>query len=384
MSLSVTLYLADQNPERDRSLGITRATRAIADQIHRDVRLTQVVSSSSVQLGSDLVAGTVRLPLPTDHGPARLAGDLLHPALARTDADVWFYPKGYITSPLPLGAPTLALVHDTILDHYAQHHPGDRSRLALAFWLGQLRTTLRRATRVATISQTARRQILDFCDRSGIAPPPIDVIYATTAFEQTAPAQAASPFALHLGAGAPHKRTAWLIHAWTSLVVAGRDLPPLHVVGTVPEAARAAFEALPHAVAHGRVSDAELVRLYREASVVVVPSEIEGFGLPILEAYASGTPVVFTAGTSMEEVAQAGTAVGGFDLAAPETLAHAIDEALALSDDEIRAIQGALRDAFSPGRLRQRVVGALHAAAGRDRPATRSRVPPTPALPVPA
>jgi glycosyltransferase involved in cell wall biosynthesis len=53
----------------------------------------------------------------------------------------------------------------------------------------------------------------------------------------------------------------------------------------------------------GRVSDAELAALYRGAGCVVYASLYEGFGLPVLEAMASGTPVVTSAGGATEEVA---------------------------------------------------------------------------------
>jgi len=54
----------------------------------------------------------------------------------------------------------------------------------------------------------------------------------------------------------------------------------------------------------GRVESDDLVRLYREAAVVVVPSRYEGFGLPAVEAMACGTPVIATRAGALTEVMQ--------------------------------------------------------------------------------
>ncbi len=64
----------------------------------------------------------------------------------------------------------------------------------------------------------------------------------------------------------------------------------------------------------GRVPTDELVRLYREASLVVVPSRYEGFGLPAAEAMACETPVVTTSGGALAEV----VAVGGGGVTVPK------------------------------------------------------------------
>jgi glycosyltransferase involved in cell wall biosynthesis len=75
----------------------------------------------------------------------------------------------------------------------------------------------------------------------------------------------------------------------------------------------------------GRVDDAELAALYRGARCLVYPSLYEGFGIPVLEAMACGTPVVTSRGGATQEVA--GGAAVLVDAHDPEAIAAGIDEA---------------------------------------------------------
>jgi glycosyltransferase involved in cell wall biosynthesis len=81
----------------------------------------------------------------------------------------------------------------------------------------------------------------------------------------------------------------------------------------------------------GRVSDEELAALYRGARCLVYPSLYEGFGIPVLEAMACGTPVVTSAGGATEEVA--GGAAVLVDPHDPDAIAAGIEEAWSRRDD---------------------------------------------------
>jgi glycosyltransferase involved in cell wall biosynthesis len=81
----------------------------------------------------------------------------------------------------------------------------------------------------------------------------------------------------------------------------------------------------------GEVADDELARLYRGALCLVYPSLYEGFGIPIVEAMACGTPVVTAAGGSTEEVA--GGAAVLADPLDPGAIADAIETALARREE---------------------------------------------------
>jgi alpha-1,3-rhamnosyl/mannosyltransferase len=85
----------------------------------------------------------------------------------------------------------------------------------------------------------------------------------------------------------------------------------------------------------GRVPDDELARLYRGARCLAYPSLYEGFGIPILEAMASGTPVVTSRGGATEEVAEGAAVL--VDPLDPAAIAAGIEEAAARRDELVRA-----------------------------------------------
>jgi glycosyltransferase involved in cell wall biosynthesis len=116
----------------------------------------------------------------------------------------------------------------------------------------------------------------------------------------------------------------------------------------------AAIELVPELelLAPDQVSDEELPRLYREAAVFAYPSSFEGFGMPIIEAMASGTPVVSSSHPSLDE-ASGGAAVR-VDPEDPEAIAAGIEQALA--DRESLVARGLAH----AGRFTWRACGEAH------------------------
>ncbi len=110
------------------------------------------------------------------------------------------------------------------------------------------------------------------------------------------------PFILFVGTREPRKNIARLIDAWLplakdyELVIAGLS-------GWDESDKQARQVNNPHLRFLGRVTDEELAVLYSEAEVFAYPSLYEGFGLPILEAFHYGTPVLTSQDSSMVEVA---------------------------------------------------------------------------------
>jgi glycosyltransferase involved in cell wall biosynthesis len=135
-----------------------------------------------------------------------------------------------------------------------------------------------------------------------------------------------APYFLHVGAADPRKKVDQLVAAFAAARLDGVSLVLAGRLGKAHEAAvEAAIERVgrpPSIRLLGYVADEDLVPLMRGALALVYPSIYEGFGLPVLEAMASGCPVITTRATSLGEVA------GGAALVVPPSDEQALCDAL--------------------------------------------------------
>jgi glycosyltransferase involved in cell wall biosynthesis len=162
-------------------------------------------------------------------------------------------------------------------------------------------------------------------------------------------------FLLYPARAWPHKNHRRLLEAF---VLLRSELPELRLVlkgGALEE-----LGALPEGVDRlGAVGPEELASLYRTAACLVFPSLYEGFGLPPLEAMASGCPVAASTAGALPEVC--GDAAVYFDAHDPEAIANGVREALALAD-ELRELGIARASAFTweaTARGHEAVFGSL-------------------------
>jgi glycosyltransferase involved in cell wall biosynthesis len=151
-----------------------------------------------------------------------------------------------------------------------------------------------RAAKVLAISERTRDDLVELY---GLAP---DKIVVTPLAHDPAFAPGRNghgDYLLFVGAIEPRKDP---LAAAAAAEAVGR---PLVVVGPTKDESLAAELRRRGADLRGYVPKEELVRLYQHAAVLLFPSRYEGFGLPLLEAMASGTPVVATPDAALREVA---------------------------------------------------------------------------------
>lgn len=367
--LRLSVYLADQNPKLGRSLGISRMTDVILRElaVRPDLRLTGIASRSSIQMPegteSTVVPWSTRARLP------RVLTDHLHP-LWRTGsrADVYYFPKGFLPRLHRLCSPSVVTIHDTIIQYYSDHYPKWRTETEYRYWASMLKHTLRHANRILTVSESAKAQIITFMERHGIPEKEIHVTYEPCLYESR-PQPDHPPkadYVLHLGSREPHKRTAWLIREWVKAGQLRPGLPALHVVGSIPpDVEKSALEA-PNIVLLPFLNDDALRTQFSTAKALILPSEIEGFGLPAIEAYYLGTPVCYTLGTSIGEVLRVATPHGGFSLEDPASLFAAVDEVMRISPEEIRASGLKLRETYAAKAVAGKMMAVFRACGMRE------------------
>ena len=148
------------------------------------------------------------------------------------------------------------------------------------------------------------------------------------------PADGSPPFCLAVSALVPYKRLELAIQACEKLGF------PLRIVGGGPEEARLAGLCGPATRMLGRVSDQELRRLYREASLFLQPG-VEDFGMAAVEALASGTPVVAVGEGGVLDIVtdgEHGVLYSGFGV---DDLVGAIDKAGQIRFNILKLIQRA-------------------------------------------
>jgi glycosyltransferase involved in cell wall biosynthesis len=213
---------------------------------------------------------------------------------------------------LPLRSiPTVLTVHDLIFRHLPAHHK------PLNRWYLNLTVPLycRRATHIITISECSRRDLVAACDL------PLDKI--TVIYEAAAPRFRVQPpeavaavraryglpthYLIFVGTIEPRKNLTRLLAAFESLRAEGLT-EALVIVGRrgwLNDDFFAALERSPvrdAVILPGYASDEDVPAIYAGAQALVFPSLYEGFGLPVLEAMACGTPVAASSASSIPEV----------------------------------------------------------------------------------
>ncbi len=235
-------------------------------------------------------------------------------ACRRLEADLAHVP--YWAPPVSPPVPTVVTIHDLIPLLLPEYRGGPLVRLYTAL----VGASARRAALVLTDSQASKRDIVAHLR---LPPERVRVVYLA-ADEQYTPTAAPEDGAIRARYGLPERYVLYLggfdvrKNVATALAAYARAAPvigeqcPLVIAGQLPER-DTAFTPDPRRLARewgieqhvrfiGFVAEADKPTLYRGAVAFIFPSRYEGFGLPVLEALACGTPVVGSSAASLPEI----------------------------------------------------------------------------------
>jgi glycosyltransferase involved in cell wall biosynthesis len=249
-------------------------------------------------------------------------------------------------SPTPLLLPTRGKKIVTVYDLFFLDFPDLGNHEARRHFSGKMDEALTKADGVVTISQFTKDQVLE---RFGLDAAKVHVVHlgidharwqSVEKGEIEAVKEAynlPSSFILFVGAFEPRKNLLRLLEAVRRVHETGERIPLVLVgrPGQDSDKLRAKIGDLrlqDHVILPGYMEERELRCVYRLATLFVFPSLREGFGLPLLEAMVSQTPVVASAAPALPEILQ--SAALFFDPEDPEDMAEKIIRLL--SDEELR------------------------------------------------
>lgn len=259
-----------------------------------------VVYSEDPVQASAMVGATALDHRQLPHRPAAVRLLATWPRIAvRDDLDVLI--TQYNAPPLGAGQ-QVVVVHDVLFETHPHFFPpAMRYRLQ-----AMTRLSVHRAALVVTVSDYSRRQIIDTYrvppERLVVCPNGVAAPIPASAESEPMASEAKRPYLLMVGRIEPRKNVDLVLQATAAVrsrgmqlvLVGSNDFSAAETVRSI-----AASENVLHLTG---VSDSRLSALYRSATALVFASSGEGFGLPVLEALAHGTPVVASDRTSIPEV----------------------------------------------------------------------------------
>lgn len=275
-----------------------------------------------------------------------LAEQILLPnILLKEKCDLIHFP--YFSTPILYSGKFVITIHDLIMNHfstgYASSLPLPLYKLKFIFYRLIMQAALKKSAKIIAVSKATKQEIKN---HYSMPDSKISVIYEAS--EITHETEDVSrnnlsdkKYFLYVGNAYPHKNLETVISAFKKIsdnyknvqliLVGGKDYFYTRLLNKIME------QKIPNIVLRVSVSDNELIYLYKNAVGLILPSFMEGFGLPAVEAMTLGCPVIASKIPSLTEVC--GQAATYFNPLDSDELREIIIQYLENADPKIRTKQ---------------------------------------------
>jgi glycosyltransferase involved in cell wall biosynthesis len=262
----------------------------------------------------------------------------------------------YNTAPLwlPHGTQLVLVLHDLILMEKFKASTA-WMRIVNTYRRHLIPPSVARSSHVLTVSEFSRNRIREYFPQARVTVIPCTI--AESWFVEPANLDQRDNYILLVTATQPHKNNTRALRAYARYVtMAGSGAANLRIVG-LAYAGKAFREIVQQLGLDTKVTfesfvpTSTLQQLYRQAKAVLVPSLLEGFGIPVLEGMASGTPVIASRSSSLSEVG--GDALQYFDPYDETSIADAI---FAVSENPVLWLETARKGHIQSAKFRPEIV----------------------------
>lgn len=311
----IVVYLGNINPKKNSSWGIFNVSMKILESLIASDKfeVTLVITDSNNDLFSKVVCKKIYLP----ERKSTLANKIfldnysLNKIIRKLKPTIVLFPRGFIPLKKQKKTTYIPLICDLIPLFYLKRF---NPKALLGIFL--LIFSMKFSDKIITISEYSKKQISKYSKKQ------IEVVplgYDSKVLPTLKTPKGNAVFIL--ANKNPHKnliKSIELIKRYNSLK-------------------KTNFKISYHT---GKLTSEELARDYQNAKFSLFLSDIEGFGLPLIESYSYLTPVVFNNKTSLAEIGE--SLPGKCDVNSEESVFNAIDEVLHLKESKVRILRDAL------------------------------------------
>ena len=315
-------------------------------QLHEPEQAALTNKVSSIKLGQAVLKNSITREL------YRLVSPILKQHALRGYVEyVYHGPNFYLP---PFAGPSVCTLHDLSIFTWAHCHPPERVK----YMCKEIALTLKRADMLITDTEITRQEVANYfswpLDKIRAVPLACSEDFRPRSEDELSPilikyGLILQGYSLCVGTIEPRKNLDVLLDAYELLPKSVRQQWPLVLIGYQgwhSEQLHARIDAaMSEGWAHylGFVEADDLPLIYAGARIFVFPSLYEGFGLPVLEAMASGIPVVCSNASTLPEVA--GDAAAMFEPQDVDALSELINMALQDESWRVQAVKNGMQQA---------------------------------------